>query len=82
MGKGDIRSKKGKRTAGSYGISRQHSSGNSSLAEIEVLKAAPKKKKPAAKKPAAKKPAAKKPAAKKPAAKKEATKKEATKKEA
>jgi ribosomal small subunit protein bTHX len=82
MGKGDIKTSKGKRFAGSYGKSRQKATGNPNPKRMAALKAknAPKEvaetetapapaKKPAAKKPAAKKAAAtKKPAAKKAAA--------------
>jgi ribosomal small subunit protein bTHX len=93
MGKGDIKSKKGKINKGSYGNSRQKKKKNLSIEQIEVLKVAAERrkkaakkvvaeKKPAAKKAAAKKPAAKKAAAKKPAAKKAAAKKPAAKKAA
>lgn len=92
MGKGDIKTSKGKRFAGSYGKSRQKAKGNPNPKRMAALiaKNAPREiieetaapaKKPAAKKPAAKKAtAAKKPAAtKKPAAaKKPAAKKAAT----
>jgi ribosomal small subunit protein bTHX len=87
MGKGDIKSKKGKINKGSYGNSRQKKKKNLSIEQIEALKvAAETRKKPAKKTPAKKaiakkvvaekKPAAKKAAAKKPAAKKPAAKKE------
>jgi len=64
MGKGDIKSTKGKRTRGSYGNTRKRK-------KIVKIVAAKPKKKVATKKTAAKKPAAKKTVAKKPAAKKE-----------
>ena len=65
MGKGDIKTKKGKISAGSYGVSRPRKKA------AAIIEAKPKKaKKAAAKKPAAKKTTAKKTAAKKPAAKK------------
>ncbi len=68
MGKGDIKSKKGKRKAGSFGVSRP----KKKASEPIVVE----KKKPAKpKKAAAKKPAAKKAAPKKAAAKKTTTKK-------
>ena len=77
MGKGDKKTKKGKISAGSYGVRRKRKSTPTYIAkkpkvkkaepiiEEETVKTEPKAKKPAAKKPAAKKPAAKKPAAKK-----------------
>ena len=91
MGKGDIKSKKGKINKGSYGNTRQKKKKNLSVEQIEALKAAaetrkkPAKKAPAKKaatpkKPVAKKAAAKKPAAKKAPAKKAPAKKAATKK--
>jgi 30S ribosomal protein S31 len=66
MGKGDIKSTKGKRTRGSYGNTRKRK-------KIVKIVAAKPKKKAAAKKAVAKKTAAKKPVAKKaaPKAKKE-----------
>ena len=68
MGKGDIKTAKGKRTNGSYGNTRKRKT------TATVKPAAPKKevsaeKKVAAKKPATKPAAEKKPAVKKPAAK-------------
>jgi len=66
MGKGDMKTARGKRSAGSYGKTRKRKK-----AAKPIIEAKPKKK--AAKKPAAaKKTTAKKPAAKKPAAKKAA----------
>lgn len=69
MGKGDIKSRKGKIANGSYGTRRKkHSS--ASAAPVAKPEAAVKAAKPAAAKAEAKAPAAKKPAAKnKPAAK-------------
>ncbi len=61
MGKGDIKTKKGKIARGSYGITRKRKK------KAVVIEAKPKK---AAKKPAAKKAPAKKAAPKKAAAKK------------
>ena len=82
MGKGDIKSKKGKINKGSYGNSRQKKKKNLSVEQIEALKvAAETRKKPAAKAPAKKAPAKKAVAAKKPAAKKAPAKKAAAKKE-
>lgn len=88
MGKGDIKSKKGKINKGSYGNSRQKKKKNLSVEQIEALKAAAEtRKKPAAKKapakkaPAKKAVAEKKPAAKKAPAKKAPAKKAAAKKE-
>ncbi len=52
MGKGDIKTKKGKRRAGSYGVTRKRKKTKSVAAAPKATKAA---KKPAAKKPAAKK---------------------------
>jgi len=72
MGKGDIKSKKGKRAAGSYGVSRKRKT------EKTVVETKPKAKK-AAKKPAAKK-ATESKAAAKPAAKKAPAAKAAAKK--
>jgi ribosomal small subunit protein bTHX len=76
MGKGDIKSTKGKRTRGSYGHTRKRKKIVKIVAAKPKKKAAPKKdteKKPVAKKAAPKKTAAKKPVAKKaaPKAKKE-----------
>lgn len=77
MGKGDIKTSKGKRFAGSYGKTRKRPTGIPNPSRMAALhaKSAPAAEetevsKPAAKKPAAKKAPAKKPAAKKPAAKK------------
>lgn len=67
MGKGDIKSKKGKRKAKSSGVSRQK--------KKTVIEIKPKAKKAAAKKPAAKKTAAKTTTAKKTTAKKAPAKK-------
>jgi len=79
MGKGDIKTAKGKRTNGSYGNTRKRKK-----ATPAVVAAAPKKEKVAAEKPAAEKkaPAAKKATATKTAAAKPAAKKTTTKKEA
>lgn len=75
MGKGDIKSKKGKRVRGSFGKSRPRKT----FAKVDVN--APSEKKTAAKKKTAKeKPEAKKTAAKKPATKKAPAKKAAAKK--
>ncbi len=71
MGKGDIKTTKGKRTRGSYGNTRKRK-------KIVKIVAAKPKKKAVAKKAVAKKPVAKK-AAPKAAAKKTETKKEAPK---
>ena len=82
MGKGDIKTKKGKRIRGSYGKTRKRKSASTVIAP--AAKAAPQKaavKKPAAKKAAPKTAAKKTTAAKKPAAKKTtAAKKPAVKK--
>ena len=71
MGKGDIKSTKGKRTRGTYGNTRKRKKTVKIVAAKPKKKAAPKK--AVAKKPVAKKTAAKKPIAKKavPKAKKE-----------
>lgn len=71
MGKGDIKSKKGKRSAGSYGVSRKRKT------DKPVIEAKPKKaeKKTAEPKAAEEKTPVKKAAAKKPAAKKAPAKK-------
>ena len=76
MGKGDQKSKKGKISSGSYGVTRQKKKKNAFVAtEPKAKKAAPKAEDaPAAEKPAKKAPA-KKPAAKKAPAKKAAAKK-------
>lgn len=76
MGKGDKKTKKGKISSGSYGVTRKRKKKAVFVAKPKAKKAAPKKeeapveeettKKTVAKKPAAKKaPAKKKPAAKK-----------------
>jgi ribosomal small subunit protein bTHX len=62
MGRGDKKTAKGKRTIGSYGVSRPKKK-STYPASTAVEKGVVEEK--AAKKPAAKKPAAKKPAAKK-----------------
>ena len=88
MGKGDIKSKRGKISNGSYGVRRQKASTPAYVAPVAKAKAKPvakeeeeaAPKKAAAKKPAAKKAPAKKAAAKKPAAKKAPAKKAAAKK--
>ena len=74
MGKGDIKSKRGKINRGTSGVKRQKK--KSAIIVPEKPKAAPKKK------AAAKKTTAKKTTAKKTAAKKKATKKTTTKKKA
>ena len=74
MGKGDIKSKRGKINRGTSGVKRQKK--KSVIIVLEKPKAAPKKK------AAAKKTTAKKTTAKKTAAKKKATKKTTTKKKA
>ena len=74
MGKGDIKSKRGKINRGTSGVKRQKK--KSVIIVPEKPKAAPKKK------AAAKKTTAKKTIAKKTAAKKKATKKTTTKKKA
>ena len=74
MGKGDIKSKRGKINRGTSGVKRQKK--KSVIIVPEKPKAAPKKK------AAAKKTTAKKTTAKKTAAKKKATKKTTTKKKA
>ena len=79
MGKGDIKSKRGKINRGTSGVKRQKK--KSVIIVPEKPKAAPKKK-AAAKKTTAKKTTAKKTTAKKTAAKKKATKKTTNKKKA
>lgn len=89
MGKGDIKTAKGKRTAGSYGKTRKRKKATPAAKPKKVTTAVAEKKAPAKKtaaaKPAAekktataaeKKTAEKKPAAKKPAAKKTASSEE------
>lgn len=68
MGKGDIKTAKGKRTNGSYGNSRKRKS-TAIVKPADSKKEVSAEKKVAAKKPATKPAAEKKPAAKKPAAK-------------
>ena len=89
MGKGDIKSGKGKRTNGSYGNTRKRKS-SKTVAPVaatekkeKVVKAPAEKKAPAAKKPAAPKAAAaeKAPAEKKAPAAKKTTKKDAASEE-
>ena len=77
MGKGDKKSKKGKISSGSYGVTRQKKKKNAFVAtKPKAKKAAPTAEEaPTAEKPAAKKAAAKKPAAKKAPAKKATAKK-------
>lgn len=76
MGKGDIKSKRGKIANGSYGKRRQKKSEAAYTAPVKKEKPAPKaKEEDVPKKEAAKKTAAKKPAAKKAPAKKAAAKK-------
>jgi ribosomal small subunit protein bTHX len=76
MGKGDIKTAKGKRTNGSYGNTRKRkTTATVKPAAVKKVSAAADEKKVAAKKPAVKKETAAKPAAeKKPAAKKPAAK--------
>jgi len=69
MGKGDIKSKKGKRSAGSYGISRKRKA-DKSVVETKPKKAVAKEKEATDAKATPKKAEAKKPAAKKAPAKK------------
>ena len=91
MGKGDIKTKRGKIIAGSYGVRRPRKETAAYVAPVKKEKPAAKvekdateekvaPKKPAAKKAAAKKSAAKKTAEKKPAAKKAPAKKAEAKK--
>ena len=79
MGKGDIKSKRGKINRGTSGVKRQKK--KSVIIVPDKPKAAPKKK-AAAKKITAKKTTAKKTTAKKTTTKKKATKKTTTKKKA
>jgi 30S ribosomal protein S31 len=58
MGRGDIKTKKGKISSGSYGVLRPHNKKAAAVVAEKPKKAAPKKE--AAKKPAAKKTPAKK----------------------
>ena len=78
MGRGDKKTAKGKRTIGSFGVSRPRKKATYP-ATTSISKTVEENQEPVAKKPAAKKPAAKKPAAKKPAAKKTTAKKEESK---
>ncbi len=80
MGKGDIKSKRGKIANGSYGKRRQKKSEAAYTAPVKKEKPAPKAKEEDVKEAAPKKEAAKKTAAKKPAAKKAPAKKAAAKK--
>lgn len=84
MGKGDIKSKRGKISSGSYGVRRKKKKTRAyvapAVAEKPAAKAIPAAKKKSAAKPAAKKTTAKKPAAKKAASKKATTKKASAKK--
>ena len=74
MGKGDKKTRKGKISMGSYGVTRPRSKNKKSTNRPALAK--PKAtEKPTTKKAAPKKPAAKKAAPKKPAAKKTAAKK-------
>ena len=87
MGKGDVKSKKGKISRGSYGVRRKKKKTAAYVAPVEKpakkeAEAKPAAKKAATKKAAAKKAPAKKAAAKKPAAKKTAAKKTPAKKKA
>jgi ribosomal small subunit protein bTHX len=74
MGKGDQKSKKGKISSGSYGVSRKKKKTAAYVAP-KAKKAAPKTEEAVAEKAPAKKAPAKKPAAKKAPAKKAAAKK-------
>jgi 30S ribosomal protein S31 len=65
MGRGDQKSKKGKISSGSYGVSRKKKKTAAYVAEPEAKKAAPKTEEVTAEKPAAKKAPAKKAATKK-----------------
>ncbi|MNU88837.1 hypothetical protein D3C71_786610 [compost metagenome] len=69
MGKGDIKTAKGKRVNGSYGNTRKRKKVTDALKPAAAKKATSDEKKAAAKKTVAKPAAEKKPAAKKPAAK-------------
>jgi len=82
MGKGDIKTSKGKRFAGSYGKTRKRPTGIPNPSRMAALqaKSAPGVDETEVSKPAAKKAPAKKTAAKKPAAKKTTTAKTAAKK--
>ena len=75
MGKGDKKSKKGKISSGSYGVSRKRKKAATFVAKPKAKKADPKTEEAPAEKPVAKKAAVKKPAAKKTPAKKAAEKK-------
>ncbi len=70
MGKGDKKSKKGKISSGSYGVTRKRKKAATFVTKPKAKKAAPKKEKEPAEKAPAKKAAAKKAPAKKAAAKK------------
>jgi len=74
MGKGDKKSKKGKISSGSYGVTRKRKKAATFVAKPKAKKAAPKKEEAPAKETAKKAPA-KKAAAKKAPAKKAAAKK-------
>jgi ribosomal small subunit protein bTHX len=74
MGKGDIKTKKGKRSAGSFGVSRKRKKPSATIIAKPKKKAKATPKKETAAKATTKKAAAK------PAAKKSATKKTTTKK--
>jgi 30S ribosomal protein S31 len=76
MGKGDIKTKRGKISAGSYGVRRKKKRTAAYVAPVKTEKPTTKKKTATAAKPAAKKTVAKKPAAKKVAAKKTSSKKD------
>ncbi|MCF8278010.1 MAG: 30S ribosomal protein THX [Flavobacteriales bacterium] len=70
MGKGDIKSKRGKIANGSYGVRRQKQSSDAYVAPVVAKKAEPKAQAETEKAETTKKPAAKKAPAKKAAAKK------------
>ena len=70
MGKGDQKSKKGKISSGSYGVTRKKKKAATYVPKPKAKKAAPVKEEVVAEKPAAKKAPAKKAPAKKAAAKK------------
>jgi ribosomal small subunit protein bTHX len=82
MGRGDIKTSKGKRFASSYGKTRKRPTGIPNPSRMAALhaKSAPAVDETEESKPAAKKAPAKKPAAKKPVAKKTTTAKTAAKK--
>lgn len=78
MGKGDIKTRKGKITRGSYGVRRKKKKGGSYVAPEKPATKVAEEKKPTAKKATTKKAAAKKTTAKKTAAKKTTSTKKKT----